>query len=154
MKIDIQDVVKSGSVKQAICDYCAESDKVASGDIGPTFSTSGPGTGWSKQYDETDYAARALGDDYGATSYVDCDDGREATLDDDGDVVWSHESVVDLAVPSEDDALANPDALAEMASALISAHSHASETGDWQALLLRIRSAAEKIEDLDLSELD
>lgn len=154
MKINLQDVKNSGSVRQAILDYCAESDKVASGEIGPTFSCSGPGSGWQRNHDENDYAARALADDFGAASYVDCDDGREATLDDDGDVVWSDQSVVELVCPDDEDALANPDELANMATALINYHAHASENKQWQSLLLRIRQAANKIEDIDLSDLD
>lgn len=154
MKIDIQDVRHSGSVRQAILDYCVESDSVASGEVGPTFACSGPGSGWQQNFDATDYAARALDDDYGAQSYVDCDDGREATLDGDGDVVWSEDSVVNLVVPDEDDAIAYPDALADMAAALIECHSDASDKHAWQELLMNIRAAANKIEDLDLSDLD
>lgn len=154
MKIDLQDVKNSGCVKQAILDYCADSDSVASGDIGPTFSCSGPGSGWQKNHNENDYAARALADDYGAAAYVDCDDGREATLDADGDVVWSDDSVVELVVPDEAESLAHPEVLVQMAVALIECHSAASDKSAWQTLLMSIRDAAAKIEDLDLSDLD
>ena len=54
----------------------------------------------------------------------------------------------------EDDALAYPDAMADMALALIQCHSTASDKSTWQKLLLSIREAANKIEDLDLSDLD
>lgn len=154
MKINIQDVKHSGSVRQAILDYCTGSDSVSSGEVGPTFSCSGPGSGWQRNYNVTDYAAAALSDDYGAVSYIDCDDGREATLDEDGDVVWSDDSVVKLLVPSEDDAVRYPDALAEMACAVIWTHGSSSDRSGWKNLLLGIREAASKIEDLDLSELD
>ncbi len=153
MKIDIQDVINSGSVKKAILDYCEESDCVASGSCGPTFVCSGPGSGWQQNFDVNDFAARALSDDYGATSYVDSDDGREATKDEDGEIVWSDDSVVKLLVPSEEEAKENPEALLDMAEALLYYHSPASDKSGWRALLQQIGEENDKIAELDLSGL-
>jgi hypothetical protein len=153
IKIDIHDVVKSGSVRQAILDYCEESEGVASGVIGQAFATSGPGSGWSQQFGAEDFAARALDVSYGAVSYVDCEDGREATIDQDGDVVWSEDSVICLVVPDEEDALAHPEALAKMAEDLIDYHYATSDRDAWHSLLSSIREAARTIKDLDLSAL-
>jgi hypothetical protein len=77
--------------------------------IGPSFATSGPGAGWSRHYDVHDYARRALDEYFGALSYIDSSDGREATLSDDGSVVWSEESVVEIELPTVEEALADPD---------------------------------------------
>lgn len=150
MKIDLHDVRSAdNSVSQAIEKFCSESDEVASGVIGPSFSASGPGPGWSRQHDACDFAARALADDFGARSYVDSADGREATLDDEGDVVWSDESVVELVVPDEDDALAHPEALAAMVGALRT-HSAESDIPAWEKLVGSIRAAADALSGLEV----
>lgn len=81
MKITITDVVRHGSISAAIIAKAQDHDSIASGIIGPAFSTSGPGPGWQRNHDVSDYAARALDEDYGAASYIDADDGREATRD-------------------------------------------------------------------------
>lgn len=80
LSVDLSDVVKHGSVEQAIIALCEESDDTSSGVIGPSFSTSGPGSGWSKQHDASDYAARALDVGYGALYYIDAADGRRAKM--------------------------------------------------------------------------
>lgn len=110
MKISIHTLseLNVNSIAKAIEEIAREHDSIASGIIGPSFSTSGPGSGWSKQHDCHDYARRALSGDYGACSYIDSSDGREATLED-GEVVWSEESVVEIQVPSIEEAINNPD---------------------------------------------
>lgn len=150
MKIDLQDVRRAdNSVSRAIEQICSESCSAASGVIGPSFATSGPGPGWSRNYDASDYAARALADDYGACSYVDSHDGREATLADDGEVVWSDESIVELVVPAEDDALAHPEALAAMVSALRT-HSAESDIRAWKKLVESVRAASDALSGLEV----
>lgn len=103
MKLTIRNI--TDSISSMIEAYARESDSVASGVIGSSFSTSGPGSGWSQQFDVRDYAKRALSEDYGASSYIDSDDGREATLDSDGNLEWSDESVVEIELPSVEEAL-------------------------------------------------
>lgn len=80
MKITINDIAEHGSISAAIEARCSESDTIASGVIGSSFATSGPGSGYQHNYDATDYAERALAGDYGASSYIDSYDGREATM--------------------------------------------------------------------------
>jgi hypothetical protein len=118
MKITLKDIQEYGSISAAIEEFAKKSDYVASGVIGPSFATSGPGSGWSRQFDETDYAERALKDEFGASSYIDSEDGREATLDENGDLVWSEESVVDIEIPSFAEILENTDAWNEMNKSL------------------------------------
>jgi proteasome lid subunit RPN8/RPN11 len=102
MKLSIRNI--TASIGFSIEEHARESDTVASGIVGPTFSCSGPGSGWQKNHDVTDYAARALSDDYGALCYIDSSDGRKATLED-GEVVWSEESVVKIELPTVEQAL-------------------------------------------------
>lgn len=149
IKIDIDDVRAAGSVSAAILAWADNSDEVASGVVGPSFSCSGPGSGWQRNHDETDYAARALGDDYGAVAYVDAYDGRVATLDEGGGVTWSDDSEVVLDVPDGSDALRHPEALAQMAAAL-DTHSHSSDCAAWRDLVESILAAAEKLEGIEV----
>lgn len=107
MQIEISHVEYHGSISAAIEAKCEASDCIASGVIGPAFSTSGPGSGWSCQYGVRDYAERALADDYGATSYIDSSDGREATLNESGKVVWSEDSEVEIIMPTIDEIVAS-----------------------------------------------
>lgn len=151
IKIDISDVVASGnSVRRAIVDWASESDEVSSGVIGPSFFCSGPGSGWQRNHDENDYAARALADDYGAMAYVDCDSGRVATLDDEGDVVWSDDSEVEIEVPSAEDALRYPEALLAMAIAVRDHHHAASDTAAWRDLIDHVKTAGEKLDGVEI----
>lgn len=149
IKIAIDDVISAGSVKGAILAWAENSDEVASGVVGPSFSCSGPGSGWQVNHDEEDYAKMALGDDYGAMAYVDSEDGRVATLDDDGEVVWSEVSEVVLVVPDESDALRHPEALAQMAAALVT-YGTDNDVRAWIPLIDSIRMAAEKLDGIDL----
>jgi hypothetical protein len=107
MKISIHTLAKLNvsSIADAIEEIAREHDSIASGIIGPSFSTSGPGPGWSKQHDCHDYARRALSGDYGAGSYIDSSDGREATLNDEDEIEWSDESVVEIELPTVEQAL-------------------------------------------------
>lgn len=108
----------SRTVRAAILSVCDSSDYLASGVIGPSFSTSGPGSGWQRQHGSNDYARRALDDDYGARGYVDADDGRLATLGEDGEVEWTEGSIVHARVPDRDEVDDHPDAAREMLDAV------------------------------------
>jgi hypothetical protein len=99
LEITLSMIEEHGSIAAAIEAACEDHDTLASGIVGPSFSTSGPGAGWSRQHGATDYAARALED--GALGYIDSSDGRLATLDD-GEVVWSDETVVTVVDDRED----------------------------------------------------
>lgn len=125
------------SIADAIEKIAKEHDSIASGIIGPSFATSGPGPGWSRQYGAADYAKRALADDFGAGSYIDSSDGREATLDDDGDAEWSDESVVEIETPSLEDALENPDEFAILAK---DAASYGADKEEWEALVEKVEN--------------
>jgi len=142
MKITIEQVAEAGNnVASAIEAACKDHDSIASGVIGPSFGTSGPGSGWSKQYDASDYAERAISGDYGASSYIDSSDGREATLDEDGEVEWSDESVIELVCPSLEEAMESPDAYEAMVSGLVE-HGMATDTDAW--VFLNDRVAAQE----------
>lgn len=99
--IKLSDIEYHESVSAAIDAVCEKSDRVASGTIGSSFSTSGPGYGWSIQHEAEDYARRALDDEYGAEGYIDSSDGRMATIED-GEVVWTDETVVDVEDDDEE----------------------------------------------------
>lgn len=100
--------LNADSIKEAIEELAEESNEFASGVVGPSFATSGPGSGWSQQFDVTDYAERALADEYGAVYYVDSDDGTYAELDEDDDVVWSEESCLDIDIPTVEEIVKYP----------------------------------------------
>lgn len=72
--IDLDDVRRAGGVKAALAAWCEQSDDTSCGVIGPSFSCSGPGSGWQINHDESDYASRAFRG--GALYYLDIDDGR------------------------------------------------------------------------------
>lgn len=160
--IDISDVAKAGSVSQAIVAWAKESDTVASGVVGSTFATSGPGIGWTQNYGTAEYAERALSE--GASAYIDESTGlvlhsvHVDDADDDAEILtdiggceyavgeWSEESVVRLECPDEEDALANPKALGQMIEALVSHHSTRSDLWAWKVLVKKIEEAHEEIE--------
>lgn len=134
MKITIEQVAENGnSVSSAIEAACKDHDSIASGVIGPSFATSGPGPGWSRQYDVSDYAERALSGDYGASSYIDSSDGREATLGEDGELEWSDESVIELVCPSLEEAMENKEAYEAMLSTL-TIHCDQTDLDAWETL--------------------
>lgn len=75
--LDITDVRKAGGIEAAIVAWAEGSDTTSSGAVGPAFSTSGPGSGWSKTHGADDFAIRAFGG--GSLHYIDEADGRMAT---------------------------------------------------------------------------
>jgi len=139
MNISINTLLKlsTTSIADAIEKIAQEHDSIASGVIGPSFATSGPGSGWSRQYDVTDYAKRALAHDYGAGSYIDSSDGREATLNDEGEVEWTEESVVEIETPSLEEALENPIDFAALAS---TADQYGADAEEWESLVERVNN--------------
>lgn len=169
IKLDINDVRKHGSVSAAILAYCTDDSDYASGTVGPAFSTSGPGPGWSQTHGASDFARRALGE--GAQGYIDASDGRMATLeeadeDDDEDdcitdgsgdvtlyrIVWSDGSEVELICPSAEEATDEPKALAAMLSELPT-HAPQSDLKAWRKLVTSLRETVELIVDFDLDDL-
>lgn len=138
MKITIALVAaNNNSVAAAIEAKALKSDSIASGIIGPSFSTSGPGPGWSKNHDASDFARRALSLDYGADSYIDSDDGREATLKE-GKLVWTDNSVIELQTPSLDEALEAPAAYEEMAKGAKGPHAYNVYESEWADLARKV----------------
>lgn len=164
IKLDFEDVLRHGGVRQAIEAYCENSDEVACGVVGTAFSTSGPGSGWSVNHGATDFAARAIDPDHGALYYLDVDDGRLATAahgyDDDGswdgEVSWSDDSVVCLECPDWDE-IDTPSRIAvavEMAKAVRDTHGAESDGKAWAELVRRIKDAAEAFVDIDADDLE
>ena len=101
LEITLSMIDEHGSIAAAIEAACEEHDTLASGIIGPSFDTSGPGAGWSRQFGAADYAARALEGEDGALGYIDSSDGRLATMEE-GELVWSEETVVEVVDDNED----------------------------------------------------
>lgn len=152
LKIDLQDVKNAtDSVPIAIENACARRDSIASGEIGPTFTTSGPGPGWSIEYDETDYAERAL--KAGCSYYVSDTTGEAAFLDENGELTWTDDSVVELKCPEIEDAIDYPESAAAMAREVIAHHHPESNCRKWRELIESIRVAAEAFFDIDLDDL-
>lgn len=173
LTIDLDDVRRHGGVRQAIAAWCDESDDTSCGVIGPAFSTSGPGSGWSTNHDAGDFARRAV--EGGALYYLDLDDGRligaeeaEDTWEDGeqpDDVIadmgggysrlgdWSDGSVVCIDCPDLDDAMEDPALVAEMAKAVIAHHGEESDRAAWKSLIETIRAAATALEDIDADDL-
>lgn len=114
LKITIYNLRGMGSIADAIEELAREHDTIASGVIGPQFATSGPGSGWTRNFSVRDYALRALDGGYGALSYVDSSDGLEATLNDEGELEWSDEPVVEIILPDASVAARYPKELAVM----------------------------------------
>lgn len=140
----------SDGISKAISEACEVSEYLAAGVIGPSFCCSGPGAGWQANCGPNDYAARALSDEYGAAGYVDVDDGRLATLDDDGEVEWSEGSVVELTAPTADEIDDDRDAAVMMVEALDNGHCIAGQ-GDWgEARALVKVSESEALERWDM----
>lgn len=153
--ITMSDVLQHGGIREALTNACDNSETVACGVVGPAFSTSGPGSGWSKQYDETDFAARSF--EGGALAYLDLDNGRLATSPEwtegeyDGQPIsWSDESVVCLECPDIQEAIDDPDVFAEMAAAVAELHGAESPCSEWSKMLAAIRELAESIEDIEI----
>lgn len=162
--IDLQDVVAAGSVQQAIEQWAKDSDDTSSGVVGPAFSTSGAGIGWSRNHTADDFASAAFKG--GALYYIDSSDGRlkfadEAEEGDEGaeqDVgggyyvegEWSDESEVALKVPDATYVLDHPKEVAAMAQAALTTHSHHSDTLGWSELVRLVREAAEALAEVEI----
>lgn len=183
LTLDLSDVRKAGGVEAAILAWAAEDDSTSSGVIGSSFSTSGPGSGWSRTHGASDFASRAF--EGGALHYLDASDGRVKSCsapvgeidedeetgdrtDEDGNTVlrdiggcdyvdegdWSEESVVCLECPSIADALEHPEVAAEMAQAVIIAHGPMSNRSEWAKLVRAIKDAAEAFDDVDADDVE
>lgn len=165
--IDLDDVRTAGSVESAIAAWCERSDDTACGVVGPAFSTSGPGSGWSVNHSTDDFARRALAE--GALHYIDAADGRMISADavdegdEDGDDVlrdiggcayrvgdWSDESVVRLECPDIEDAVRHPAEFAAMARAVADTHGAESDTAEWRDLIARVRAAADALDGIEI----
>lgn len=168
ISIDIHDVVKANGVKNAITNWCENSDTTSCGIIGPSFSTSGPGSGWTKNFSCNDYATRAL--QQGALHYIDVDDGKlisaeEVEYEHDKEYViyndgrfyqlgsWSDESVIEIVCPEITDAIEHPELTAEMAQSVIDYHYPLSNTKEWKELIDNIHNLAEAFENIDSTKL-
>lgn len=127
--LSVSDVLSAGSISAAIEAYAAESDTISSGIVGPSFATSGPGSGWQKNYSASDFAARALSDEHGASYYIDSSDGRIAELKA-GEVAWSEGSVVELTAPDDEEIADLGRHVRMMIEALDSGHC-IEGSGDW-----------------------
>ena len=104
IKITFDDFVEHDkSISAAIEAISEEHEEISSGVIGPSFATSGPGSGWSMKFDVNDFAERALSE--GVLGYMDSSDGRVARRegdyedDNDGDIEWSEESELEVVLP-------------------------------------------------------
>lgn len=149
IKLSINDLTPGESIAAAILHACAVDDEIASGTIGPSFACSGPGSGWQVDYDVTDYAERALSDseEYGgALGYIDADDGRMASLDDDGNVEWTDESVVELTAPDDDEIDQDRELVALMLEALEKGQCIEGD-GDWDRVRALYNVTQEKVLD-------
>lgn len=166
--IDLADVVNAGGVESALLAWAAESDTTSAGTVGPAFSTSGPGNGWSMTHGADDFALRAF--EGGALYYLDAEDGRILTMipgegeseddtyrDINGDEFtvgdWSDASVVRLEVPNLDEAIEHPERVAEMVKAVIDHHGPLSDRKGWAELVKGIKEAADALSDIDADEL-
>lgn len=174
IQIDLHDVFEAGSIEEAIVEWCRQSLTTSSGVVGPTFATSGPGSGWSKKFGAEDFALCALKE--GAAHYVNEHDGRMLSAlpvdedeDDEGDDEdietdiggcryrvgdWTEESVVRIEVPDIEDAIRHPNEVAEMAKAVISHHHSYSDCDEWKDLVLRVQRLAEALDEIDPDDFD
>lgn len=119
----------------------------------------GPGYGWSIQYDESDYAKRAM--EEGALYYLDVDDGRLASSPEWTDDVyggqpieWSDESVVELEAPCIEDAINNHVLVEQMAAEVIDNHYAESDVSEWIDLIGKIKAATDSFDNIRLADLE
>jgi len=157
--IDLSDVQRHGSVDVALEAYCEASDTTSCGVVGPSFATSGPGPGWSRNHDESDFAARAM--EGGALYYLDIDDGRiaycptwEDDLYDGQEIVWTSESMVRIECPDIAEAMEHPAMVAEMAQAVIDTHGPLSDRAAWAKLIREMRAIGGAVSRIDADDLD
>jgi len=172
IKIDLDDVRAAGSVTEAVRAAVRDRGNTLLADSsalgGQTFATSGPGSGWTRTFDAGDYASAAIGQDVAASGgnpsdseAIDPEDGRvargvapEADEDWDGSVEWSDESIVEVVCPEVEDALEYPETVAKIAEAVIDYHGDRSSRKAWAALIRLIRTAAERLESINLDKLE
>jgi len=169
VRIDLDDVRSFGSIENAIAGVCVNSeilvaDSSAMG--GQTFATSGPGPGWTQQFNSGDYAHAAIQQDIAesgcapsSSSVINPSDGRighgmdndEEDEEEDwsGKIQWEDESSVCVDCPSIKDAVEKPAIVAEMARAAIEIHCDHSNLKEWEELVTAIRKAADKFSDID-----
>lgn len=157
--IDLSDVEKHGGVNNALKAYCEESETTSCGVVGPAFTTSGPGPGWSRYHDESDFASRAM--EGGALYYLDLDDGRiafapawEDDLYDGQEIVWTSESMVRIECPDMADAARCPDPIADMARAVIDTHGPLSDRAAWAKLIREMRAIGGAVPRIDIVDDD
>ena len=123
--ITIDDVIRSGSVVQAVIDEMPDDILIADASAkgGQTFATSGPGSGWAREFTAYDYAAAAIKKDVANSGckpsesrVIDPEDGRMGHGVDDrsGDVEWEDESSVLLFAPTLNEAAVHIDAFEKM----------------------------------------
>jgi hypothetical protein len=155
--IDLDDVrhADGQTIESAILAWAERSDTTASGTVGPAFSTSGPGPGpgWSQTHDASDFAERAVSDEYGALAYIDESDGRlaarpgwtEEGTSGEHELEWSDDSVVRIECPSIEDAIEHPAIVAEMVRSVIDYHGVCSDRKEWHDLIQQIQSASEEL---------
>lgn len=167
--IDLGDVVKHGGIEAAVIAAVDGDSEVllatpqAMG--GQTFATSGPGPGWTKRFDATDYARAAIAEDIansgcepGESWAFDPADGRVATgvADDDGvmsGIEWGDESVVRVECPDIGEAADHPAVVAEMAAAVIATHGDRSDRKAWAALVESARQLTDALDGIDVDDL-
>jgi len=142
LSINIHYVRTAGSVSAAIVAAVEKTDTIACGVQGRPYNGDDA---------EIVYARRALEGEDGMMFYIDEGTGLVATLEegesaDDSELSWSLYSVVELVVPSEEDALLYPAALGQMVRAL-ETHGHRSKALAWEDLIKDIRAAAEELAD-------
>lgn len=155
-QIDIDDVIRSGSVEQAVIDEMPDDVLIADSSAmgGQTFTCSGPGPGWSKTFGANDYALAAIQSDASASgcdpsesSVIDPADGRIAhgVDGDEGGIEWEDESSVELIVPSLADVAASPTAFGQMWAKRASYSDN--NLPEWESLADKIRLLFEIISD-------
>lgn len=159
IRIDLDDVRTAGSVDGALHAHCASSSDTLSGEVGPTFATSGPGSGWTKKYGASDFAARAM--EEGAVYYLNADNGRVAYAPDWEDdeyageeIEWTEESMVRIECPRIEDAIEQPRLVAEMAKAVVEYHGANSDKEKWGDLVWRIKALANALSDHEVDADD
>lgn len=138
IRLDIDDILKAGTVRKAIIAWCNDHREIASND-----------------HDDCNAAALAAMES-GALSYVDANDGKmiraesvtDGTDPDDihyeigGDQFllgdWSDHSVVELLCPDDEDVMQYPVIAVMMAEDAIGQHSRESDQAAWRRLIQRM----------------
>lgn len=120
---------------------------------GMTFVTSGPGSGWTREFTVTDFvedAARVFrgegGDSLDGFVAIDVHDGKAAVGDEDGDWSWTDETAVEVEVPTIDEAADHPEAFAATFSAVQDEYLRPASRHEWDSLIASIRQLSEVVE--------